>query len=105
MPGSFCTANHGLLLMHQVVTTLQLRHRSAMSISSASPSTALTMSRGLAQSDGISVDPTSSIVQFLADDLSQCIPSLLEQWERLCRVIVIIGDSESLVEMGGFQYV
>lgn len=75
----------------KVSTVVQLRHRPALSSSGNSPGS----SGQTVKDEGISFDQTSSTVRFSADDISRCVPSFLEQWERLSKVIVVAGEGQS----------
>ncbi|ODO09076.1 hypothetical protein I350_02675 [Cryptococcus amylolentus CBS 6273] len=49
-----------------------------------------------ARAEGIFFDPLSSIVRFKAKTINQCVPSFLEQWERLSKVIAVAGEVNRL---------
>ncbi|ORY27374.1 hypothetical protein BCR39DRAFT_589263 [Naematelia encephala] len=85
-----------------VVTVIHLQHKPALSSSGASPATSAPLSTA-AMSEGITFDQTSSIVRFSAPDISRCVPSLLEQWERLCKVIVVAGEVNKLNKADAFK--
>lgn len=77
------------------VTAIQLQHKPAMA--SSNPTA------GPSDHEGISFDANTSVVRFFADDISRCVPSFLEQWERLSKVLVVAGEGEpSLTSGQGF---
>lgn len=70
----------------EVVTVIQLRHKPALASSETST--------GSADHEDISFDPKTSVVRFHARDITRCVPSFLERWERLSKVLVVAGEGE-----------
>lgn len=77
------------------MTVLQLRHRSTLPSSGASPGLSSATASSTARAEGITFDQASSIVRFSAEDISRCVPAFLAQWERLSKVIVVAGEGKS----------
>lgn len=82
-------------LMGKVVTVVQLRHRASSPTNGASPGLNDASTSSAARAEGISFDQSSSIVRFIAKEISRCVPAFLEQWERLSKVIMVAGDGQS----------
>jgi mediator of RNA polymerase II transcription subunit 14 len=76
----------------KVVTVVQLRHKPTLSSNTETSTSEEGALVGAARDEGISFDQASSVVRFEADDISRCVPSFLEQWERLSKVIVVAGE-------------
>ncbi len=79
----------------QVVTLVQLRHKPTLASTGTSPASATGPPSSAARAEGITFDQASSIVRFQAGDISRCVPSFLEQWERLSKVVVVAGEGVS----------
>ncbi|WWD22838.1 hypothetical protein CI109_107332 [Kwoniella shandongensis] len=90
----------------EVVTIVQLRHQPSMT-SETGANAGLADERETdcesARAEGITFDPASSIVKFRAKDISRCVPSFLEQWERLSKVIVVAGEVNRLSKLDAFK--
>lgn len=83
------------LMPSQVVTVVQLRHRSSLSDPDSSPqASASARASRAAKAEGIEFDQASSVVKFTASDISTCVPAFLEHWERLSKVVVVAGEGE-----------
>jgi len=78
----------------KAVTVVQLRHKPTLSSSSETATGNAGALAGAAKDEGISFDQASSVVRFETDDITRCVPSFLEQWERLSKVIVVAGEGE-----------
>jgi hypothetical protein len=89
----------GRLAKIQVVTIVQLKHRTSSSATGASPDLNEASTSSAARAEGITFDQASSVVKFTAKDISRCVHAFLEQWERLSKVIMVAGDGE-LLESG-----
>ncbi|OCF33140.1 hypothetical protein I316_05185 [Kwoniella heveanensis BCC8398] len=91
----------------EVTTIVQLRHQSPMAQATTSASSdgdsSTTPKDSDARPEGISFDPSSSIVKFRAKDISRCVPVFLEQWERLSKVIVVAGEVNRLNKLAEFK--
>ncbi|KAK8844610.1 hypothetical protein IAR55_006457 [Kwoniella newhampshirensis] len=87
----------------EVVTIVQLRHQPSMASPSADLADGGDTDAASARAEGITFDPTSSIVKFRAKDISRCVPSFLEQWERLSKVIVVAGEVNRLNKLDAFR--
>ncbi|WVF66324.1 hypothetical protein IAT40_001064 [Kwoniella sp. CBS 6097] len=93
----------------EVTTIVQLRHQSPMAQATvnvtsqdALPAAASSKDAPPTRQEGISFDPSSSIVKFRAKDISRCVPAFLEQWERLSKVIVVAGEVNRLNKLAEF---
>ena len=78
----------------KVVTVVQLRHKPTLSSTTETAASDPGGLAGTANDEKISFDQASSVVRFEADDISRCVPSFLEQWERLSKVIVVAGEGK-----------
>ncbi|EIW73135.1 hypothetical protein TREMEDRAFT_37169 [Tremella mesenterica DSM 1558] len=85
------------------VTAVQLRHRSAVSGAAGSPGLVGAAAVAAGKSEDITFDQASSVVQFHASDIRNCVVNFLEQWERLSKVIVVAGEVHRLKKESPFS--
>ncbi|ORX34998.1 hypothetical protein BD324DRAFT_603832 [Kockovaella imperatae] len=89
----------------QVVTVVQLRHRPSLASAATSPlPPTVSVPSTASNSDSITLDPSSSIVRFRENDISRCVPSFLEEWERLSKVLVVAGEVNRLNKSAPFKH-
>nr|ODN88985.1 hypothetical protein L203_02391 [Cryptococcus depauperatus CBS 7841] len=92
----------------EVCTVVVLRHQPSVSAATIKSSTTSedigeTKENCAAQSEGISFDHKSSVVRFRSKDISCCVSEVLEQWERLSKVIAVAGEINRLSELKEFK--
>jgi hypothetical protein len=75
----------------QVITSVKLRHKPTLA---GEQSSSTSTSSPSASSKHVIVDPLSSVVSFISEDINECVDSLTEEFGRVGKLAVIASESK-----------